>query len=495
MFFFWFLISYSAVFTKEIAIKKENMASRPQYRPREYVTRDALQNAQAAQPAAAPPAPIIRDAIRGSLFGVAIGDAIGTTVEFAQRGSFPPVQDMVGEGPFHLKKGQWTDDTSMMLCLAESLIVHGGKHNAADQLQRYRQWFLRGHLSSNGFAFDIGHLTRKALLACDPTTVGENKLSEEDLKSAPNGSLMRMAAVPLLLCSKELQQAQLEAAQLAVQQSLTTHPHVLCQDACRLMSVLVLRAIDARLKPPVADKTSNKKQWLVLDQAGAQTYSPAIRDIALGTYLSKEAKDIKTSPYVVETLEAVLWAFSKTASFEEGCLLVVNLGGDADTTGAIYGMLAGAFYGYQALPPGWVQPLALRPVIDATAEELVRLSLPNASRVPSPKYLAICTALYNLESLYRLIIEPHAESELEQADVQKLQAAMRDEHVVFLQSPAMSTYLRQCTDETDLKQVREWLTDLCLGFVEGRLPTCAPTASAVTTTTNGDAVDAAEPAF
>jgi ADP-ribosyl-[dinitrogen reductase] hydrolase len=114
---------------------------------------------------------------RGSLIGLATGDALGTTLEFSPPGTFEPITDMIGGGPFNLEPGQWTDDTSMALCLAESLIECGG-FNAFDQMERYVRWYREGHLSSRGDCFDIGNTVRAALHEFEqrrshPTPAGE----------------------------------------------------------------------------------------------------------------------------------------------------------------------------------------------------------------------------------------------------------------------------------------------------------------------------------
>src|SRR5437773_1164620 len=101
---------------------------------------------------------------RGSLLGLAVGDALGTTLEFKRPGTFEPIDDMVGGGPFGLQAGEWTDDTSMALCLAESLIECRG-FDPNDQMKRYVRWWREGHLSSNGICFDIGNTVRRALVA------------------------------------------------------------------------------------------------------------------------------------------------------------------------------------------------------------------------------------------------------------------------------------------------------------------------------------------
>jgi ADP-ribosyl-[dinitrogen reductase] hydrolase len=132
---------------------------------------------------------------RGCLLGLAVGDALGTTLEFTSPGSFQPIEDMVGGGPFGLSTGQWTDDTSMALCLSESLIDCNG-FDPADQMKRYVRWWREGYLSSKpGNCFDIGMTTRIALGQFEAT--GDPYCGNEDPCSAGNGSLMRLAPTPL----------------------------------------------------------------------------------------------------------------------------------------------------------------------------------------------------------------------------------------------------------------------------------------------------------
>src|SRR6476659_9509605 len=131
----------------------------------------------------------MRDRIRGALFGLAVGDPVGTTVEFKAPGSFPPVTDMVGGGPFRLAPGEWTDDTSMALCLAESLIECEG-FDGADQMRRYVRWMDEGHWSSTGHCFDIGNIVRGSLGRFKRT--GQGFSGPREPTTAGNGSLMRL---------------------------------------------------------------------------------------------------------------------------------------------------------------------------------------------------------------------------------------------------------------------------------------------------------------
>lgn len=161
----------------------------------------------------------------GCLQGLAAGDAVGTTVEFKQPGSFEPVEDMVGGGPFHLEPGCWTDDTSMALCLAESLLTCQG-FDAADQMSRYRRWWKEGHLSSTGECFDIGNTVSTALSKFAET--GDPYAGSNDPYSAGNGSLMRLAPVPMFFRSNPA-----KAIDQCAESSRTTHAAETCIDACR----------------------------------------------------------------------------------------------------------------------------------------------------------------------------------------------------------------------------------------------------------------------
>src|SRR3954470_4164877 len=165
---------------------------------------------------------------RGCLLGLAVGDALGTTLEFQPPGSFDPIDDMVGGGPFELKPGQWTDDTSMALCLAESLIECLG-FDASDQMERYLRWFRRGHLSSAGWCFDIGSTTCSALLRFQSDR--DPYAGSTEPTAAGNGSIMRLAPVPMFFAGNPV-----EAMDRAADSSRTTHGAVEAVDACRYLA-------------------------------------------------------------------------------------------------------------------------------------------------------------------------------------------------------------------------------------------------------------------
>src|SRR5215218_2084820 len=131
---------------------------------------------------------------RGSLLGLAAGDALGTTLEFRPPGAFTPIDDIVGGGPFGLRPGEWTDDTSMALCLAESLVECRG-FDPVDQLRRYVRWYREGRWSSTETCFDIGNATAAALQRFERT--GEPYPGDAAPGAGGNGPLMRLAPVVL----------------------------------------------------------------------------------------------------------------------------------------------------------------------------------------------------------------------------------------------------------------------------------------------------------
>ncbi len=306
----------------------------------------------------------IRSRYRGCLLGLAVGDALGAAVEFMMPGTFAPLTGMKGGGPHGLKPGQWTDDTSMALCLALSL-VETGKFDARDQMERYVRWYRTGYMSSTGVCFDIGNTTRVALERFERT--GEPFSGPTAANTAGNGSLMRLAPVPLALAHDPRL-----AITHAALSSKTTHGAAEAMDACRYMAGLVCGAIAQENKESLLSP-----MYAPLQAEGIwkkEPLSPRIASVASASFKAKSPPNIRGTGYVVESLEAALWAFSSTGTFGDGCLAAANLGDDADTTAAIYGQLAGAYYGVESIPAEWLDPIAMRGEIEGIADRLLALS-------------------------------------------------------------------------------------------------------------------------
>jgi ADP-ribosylglycohydrolase len=309
----------------------------------------------------------------GALLGLACGDAVGTTLEFAPPGSFTPITDMVGGGPFRLPRGAWTDDTSMALCLAESLLDTGAM-DQADQLRRYLLWWEDGYLSSTGRCFDIGTTTSHQLARFRDT--GEPVDPDVDEESAANGSLMRLSPVAIRWHADST-----EAAARAAESSRTTHPATRPVDACRALGAMTAALVAGADASEVL--AGHFWRWGPLH--------PEVETVIRGSWREKEPPAIRGTGYCVDALEAALWAIGGAENFAGAVLRAANLGDDADTTAAIAGQLAGARWGASGIPERWRQDLVLVPRITELATGLYRAGgggpTPGDDRWPHDEFL------------------------------------------------------------------------------------------------------------
>jgi ADP-ribosyl-[dinitrogen reductase] hydrolase len=324
----------------------------------------------------------ITSRVQGALFGLAICDALGAPVEFKPRGSFSPVTEIEPNFNFSLPAGCFTDDTSMALCLAQSLIDQKGEFEVQDQVRKYIAWSREGYMSSvpERGCFDIGVGTRLVLMAWrkhfrengygKPGSVLVRSVTEEGLKVireaygdehyCGNGSLMRVIPIALAFHCAGLERA----CHLAQESSRVTHPHPRCQEACSIYTRLACKALQGAEKKALAEALAD------LDVQDDQLRSRLSRYKDADSWKQQEEGNIRSTGYVLDTLEAALWAFFSTNTFEDGAIRVVNLGDDADTVGAVYGGLAGAHYGLDALPPRWIQAMRNRDLLQSVAEGL-----------------------------------------------------------------------------------------------------------------------------
>ena len=302
--------------------------------------------------------PTLLQRYQGSLLGLACGDAIGTSVEFSPRGSFMPLTDMDGGGPFGLKAGQWTDDTSMALCLAESLLTKQG-FDAHDQMTRYVNWWRWGYLSATGECFDIGMTVCSALQKF--LASGEALAGSTDPKTAGNGSLMRLVPV-VLFYYPDLQKIQ----HFSPLSSRTTHGAPEAIQACMLFADLLASALAGESKANLSHSSV------------ASLSEVKLQAIANGNYLTKSVDQIRGNGYAVDSLEAALWCFQHTDSFAEAVLSAANLGEDADTTAAIVGQIAGAHYGVAGNSTNLVSAFAYAPGNRSDGHRLVQSNEPSS---------------------------------------------------------------------------------------------------------------------
>jgi ADP-ribosyl-[dinitrogen reductase] hydrolase len=278
----------------------------------------------------------LRQRFQGALLGLAVGDALAAATQFRRPGSFTPVGDMLGGGPFELPRGAWSDDTAMALCLAESLVETGGD-DPHDQLARYARWQREGYLSATGQCVGITAAMVRALQEQPTPAPGEG--ASRGLDPEP---LSRVAPV-VLYNFAEPQRAITQV--LAATRVSCRAPPVL--DACRRLAAMLQAALHGRSRAEVLGAEALPDAApAVAPTAGA----PAVLDLAA-------------------------WAFGSTDNFRDGALRAVNLGGNADVIGAVYGQLAGAHYGVGGLPPAWLAALAQREQIAALADRLLNCAV------------------------------------------------------------------------------------------------------------------------
>ena len=265
-----------------------------------------------------------RNKEKGKLWGLIVGDAFGSPIQFTSKDGHPWITEMEPCPVFNLPAGYWTDDSSMALCVMDSFVRKGG-YDLADIGQTFVRWLYEGYLSSkDGQAFDVGGATYSAGLA-----LRRGSLVNGTEESQGNGSIMRFA--PSYLIARALKRPEI------------------------LHEVSDLTHASARVRA-VADRFA-----AVLDEHMAGT-----RTTAESAYTTRE--EVNNSGWAVSTLEAALWAFNTTASFEEGLIAAVNLGGDSDTIGAVFGQIAGAYYGFEAIPDRWVKAIKTWRKVDELIE-------------------------------------------------------------------------------------------------------------------------------
>lgn len=299
-----------------------------------------------------------RSRFRGAILGAAIGDAMGVTNEMLDRTNTADLTQLVGGGICDIAPGGWTDDTAMLLCVSESLIVKHG-FDANDQMDRFVRWWRYGYMTCAGRTYDVGNTTRLALFAYIQT--GDPFSGVQSTHSAGNGALSRVAPIGLYYA---VQTDMID--QVATYSSMLTHATVHSIDACRYVAWLVAQFVSGVSKQDALAAT-----W---------PFSPLCADIAHvveGSYRQRSLDQMDASSYVVDMLEIVLFVLDAYDDFASGLCALSSAGGLTTTSCTIYGALAGALYGDDAIPEQWRHALVQRDKIEWFAEELLRVSWPS----------------------------------------------------------------------------------------------------------------------
>lgn len=291
---------------------------------------------------------------KSALLGLACGDALGAPIEFRRRDSFPLHTEMTGGGAFGVLAGEWTDDTAMALCLTESLVECQG-FDSGDQLARYLRWLDEGYMACQAVCIDIGRTTMNALRRFEYTEA--SYAGTDNPFESGNGGIMRLAPSVLSATNRSM------ALEHAINSSRTTHASADCLDAAELLGAILWELGQGNDMRVVLEK---------LPETGER--GTAIGRIKQGFFRSLNRDEVSSSGYVIDTLEAALWACYRAGSFEEALVTAVNLGEDADTVGAVTGQIAGAAWGIETIPERWLSRLAWREKIEALAAEVGKLA-------------------------------------------------------------------------------------------------------------------------
>jgi ADP-ribosyl-[dinitrogen reductase] hydrolase len=327
----------------------------------------------------------LRDRYRGSFIGLAMGDTLGMPLEFKSPNEFEPLTKPEAGGPFDLPLGYWTDDTSMALCLADSILEKKG-YDSYDVMDKYWAWSTNGYRSSIGTCFDIGNQTSSSLN--EYMSVGSAVISKdkERLSAAGNGTIMRLA--PLVIASHAADNTLEKTMELARISGRETHYSYLAEEGTALFGAMLFNAFEAKGKQELWDIGSYELNGHIEELLGAVKVAQA-----------HTVASLEPTGYVLNSLVCATWAFLNNDTFESGALAAVNLGGDADTIGAIYGQLAGAYYGAEAIPADWRAVLFQESEISRLATELSEFKMCEILRTRFEEDAGNYTTEYEIETL------------------------------------------------------------------------------------------------
>lgn len=298
----------------------------------------------------------LKNRFKGALYGLACGDAVGAIAEWKPPEWFltNKVIGMSDNDNHGMKAGQFTDDTSMALCVAQSLIDCNGV-DQLDHMKKFSMWYMQGYMGCNGKCNGIGRTTRLSIE--NYLTTGQYIASDMNPEKAGNGSIMRLAPLPMFYVYNFS-----DMIRATVRSTKTTHAAYESIYAAVLFSIYMHRAL-----------LGEKKQNIISPVhflANDKNATSGLKSIIFGEYLQKPYDNIKGTGYVIESLEAALWCFYNTDNYKDAVLMAANMGYDADTTAAIVGQLAGAHYGYDDIPTEWVEVLDMKDTINSIIDRI-----------------------------------------------------------------------------------------------------------------------------
>ncbi len=298
------------------------------------------------------------------LLGLAVGDALGVPVEFKSRDILKknPIKEMIGFGSHKVPAGTWSDDSSLSFCLAEALL---DDFNVEELGKLFVRWYEDGYWTANGDVFDIGMTTHVAIIKMT-TGIKAEMAGEINETSNGNGSLMRIAPLVFHVYSKSI-----HARYTIIKQvSSITHAHIRSVVSCFYYVEFCRQLLFGKSKSEAYLKMQEAIPSFLVNQGVPQNEIDQFDRLLKNDIAILKESEIKSSGYVVHTLEAAIWIFMTSDNFEECVLKAVNLGDDTDTTAAVTGALAGMYYGEKQIPLSWLNILSRRGDIESLGKSL-----------------------------------------------------------------------------------------------------------------------------
>ena len=292
------------------------------------------------------------NSIKDGIFGSAVGDALGVPIEFTARVSdkSKKLRDMVGYGSHHVPAGTWSDDTSMTLATLDSIQEKKGI-DYTDIMNKFIEWYDNAKYTATDEVFDIGNATASALYSYKSSNIAPIECGGKSERSNGNGSLMRFLPIAEYLSYSNLPEA--EEVQIVKNSSALTHGHEISMLGCYIYTVFIKSLNKGNDKYQAYRDVCSSDYSKYFSQETISKYSRILD----GNLDKLYEMDIKSSGYVISTLEASLWCTLKTDSYEESIVEAINLGSDTDTVGAVTGSITGKIYGYDNIPDRWISKL------------------------------------------------------------------------------------------------------------------------------------------
>ncbi|MBR4905013.1 MAG: ADP-ribosylglycohydrolase family protein [Selenomonadaceae bacterium] len=303
--------------------------------------------------------------VKGMILGLAVGDALGVPVEFESRQVLKrdPVTNMRAFGSWNQPAGTWSDDTSLTVAAMDS-IIRRKRIEYRDVMENFLKWYERDAFTATGERFDIGNTTRSAIVRFSRNLLIPTKCGATDINSNGNGSLMRILPATLYLFGTR---GKIGADELRIihEFSALTHGHAISRMACGIYSLIVAQILNGKNISEAFELGMNDaKNFYGIDK----TFEKFSR-LCDENFAALPEDEIRSSGYVVDTLEAALWCMLNTDNYKSLALKAVNLGKDTDTVGAIAGGLAGIYYGAESIPAEWLAILKRRDYLEKLAED------------------------------------------------------------------------------------------------------------------------------